>query len=188
MGNQIRNTLYLNATTAPSEEDLCWHPLVYVGTWAGMQQERFQITASQTREMLEHFEAGIPTNIGVPINEINHKHVDGALGYVRKARLDANGNFWGGIQWTERGKQFIDSGEFPFLSAVFVHNGPGEDPWPTAHNFIRVSLTDEPLLHATNHRPASSASMYRPTMTPDTPNGGQVATPRKHEPDHGGPR
>jgi len=183
MGNQIRNTLYLNATTTPSEEDLCWHPLVYVGTWAGMQQERFEITASQTREMLENFEAGIPTNIGVPINEINHKHVDGALGYVRKARLDANGNFWGGIQWTERGKQLVDTGELPFLSAVFVHNGPGEDPWPTAHNFIRrVSLTDEPLFYTQPAIGAGviSASMYRPIEdTPDTPNGGQVAMTRE---------
>lgn len=155
---------YLMTTTELQDDGLCWHPLVYTGDFEHPTQGRFRVTPDDLGAMVDAFQHGVPGRAGVPICEQNHHRVDGAFGYVQQVDI-RDGALWGGIKWSDRGKAAVESGEWPYLSAVFNLNyvdNPMFRDFPTVVK--RVSLTDEPFFHAQPVLDGSgyqiSASMY----------------------------
>jgi len=102
------------------------HPLIYPGIWEHPSYGVFKVTPSDIEGMVAAFAAGVPTQLGIPIDErAEHSpNPDGAYGWIKDLVVqDVDGHegvLCGAIEWTEMGRQKVESQETPFVSAHFI--------------------------------------------------------------------
>lgn len=116
------------SVSEPDSDGLIWHPLVFRGGYNHPQAGPFHIGTKETTQILANFEAGIPSQGGIPIDEdgLHQQRAGGAFGWIEKLEK-RNGSIWGGIRWAPEGKVAVESGQFKFVSARFE---PGHDNRP----------------------------------------------------------
>lgn len=102
------------------------HPLIYPGIWKHPSYGDFEVTSDDIDMMLAAFRAGVPTQLGIPIDErAEHSpNPDGAYGWIKDLvvqTVDGHpGVLCGAIEWTAMGKAKVESNEMPFISAHFL--------------------------------------------------------------------
>ncbi|HOV50149.1 MAG TPA: hypothetical protein PLZ61_02255 [Candidatus Cryosericum sp.] len=107
------------------DDGLIWHPLIYPGVWEHPAFGVFEVTHDDIALMLAAFEDGVPTALGIPIDERNDHlpNPEGAYGWIRALEIRDVDGYKGvlccGVEYTELGKAKIASRELPFISAHF---------------------------------------------------------------------
>jgi len=118
---------FITAAVGDADSDgLVWHPLVFRGGWNHPQSGTFHIGTKETTQMLANFEAGVPSQGGIPIDEdgMHQQRAEGAFGWIEKLEK-RDGSVWGGIRWTPDGEAAVESGKFKFISARFETGSDG---------------------------------------------------------------
>ncbi|MDD3494243.1 MAG: phage protease, partial [Candidatus Thermoplasmatota archaeon] len=134
------------AGAGQSEKGLMWHPLIYVGQWEHPAFGAFEITLDDLFAMASAFQGGVPTSLGVPIDEWNDHSIskDGAFGWLKalEVRDDA---LWAGYTLTPLGKAKVETEELPFLSAHFFVRGTADNLYKSESYIQSVALTSRPF-------------------------------------------
>jgi len=137
-------------------DGLVWHPIMRVGKWRHPKFGEFSITPQDLEEMKAAFMAGIPTSIGIPIDERgDHSFsADGSFGWLRKLEIRGD-TLWAGIEYTDMGRKKVQSRELPFISPHFFL-GAEPDPVYGARTFIEsAALTSRPFFWDQPHLSAA---------------------------------
>jgi hypothetical protein len=159
---------FIVASVGEADGDgLVWHPLVFRGGWTHPQSGAFHIGTKDTSQMLQNFEAGIPSQGGIPIDEdgMHNQRAEGAWGWIEKLEK-RDGSVWGGIRWTPEGQDVVASGRFRFISARFTTSrAPADATFGDVGAFIRAAaLVTRPFFHA-QPQVEIAASLF--TVDPD---------------------
>jgi len=158
---------FVAASVGEADDDgLVWHPLVFRGAWNHPLSGAFHMGTKETGQMLSNFEAGIPSQGGIPIDEdgMHNQRAEGAWGWIEKLEK-RSGNVWGGIRWTPDGEAAVSSGRYRFISAKFE---TGQRPHPVFGEIgaaiIAGALVTRPFFYGQPELPVA-ASMF--TNDPD---------------------
>ena len=178
------NLVYINEgpaqaitlAVAPSVEEteakeLVWHPLIYVGSWDHSSYGEFEVKLSDLQEMVSNFEAGIPLQAGVPIDEdgVHDVRGGGAFGWVEKLEIREDA-LWAGIKWTQDGVAAIDDGRYKYLSASFFI---GENPYAKTSTLQAGALCTRPFFRQQPElQIAASEYNYKVEAAANTETGG----------------
>ena len=138
----------ITLAVAPSAEEveaqeLVWHPVIYVGSWDHSSYGEFEVKLSDLQEMVSNFEAGVPLQAGVPIDEdgVHDVRGGGAFGWVEKLEIREDA-LWAGIKWTQDGVAAIEDGRYKYLSASFFI---GENPYAKTSTLQAGALCTRPF-------------------------------------------
>jgi hypothetical protein len=134
------------------DDGLIWHPLIYPGVWEHPAFGVFEVTHDDIALMLAAFEDGVPTALGIPIDERNDHlpNPDGSYGWLRALEVRDVDGYSGvlccGVEYTDLGKAKIASRELPFISAHF-QIGDAEDMVYKGHSALikGAALTSRPF-------------------------------------------
>jgi phage I-like protein len=66
-----------------------------------------------------------------------------AAGWITDLELRDDGSLWGRVEWTEKGRQAVESREYRYLSPVFVYH----EPTKRILQLTSAGLTNRPNLH-----------------------------------------
>ena len=161
------------AVTPSAEEveaqELVWHPVIYVGYWDHLSYGEFEVKLSDLQEMVSNFEAGIPLQAGVPIDEdgVHDVRGGGAFGWVEKLEIRDDA-LWAGIKWTQDGVAAIDDGRYKYLSASFYI---GENPYAKTSILQAGALCTRPFFRQQPElQIAASEYNYKTRSDRDTTN------------------
>ncbi len=114
-------TLAVIPSTEEAEtQELVWHPVIYVGRWEHSSYGKFEVKLSDLQAMVSNFEAGIPLQGGIPIDEdgVHAVRGEGAWGWIEKLEIREDA-LWAGIKWTQDGIDAIEDKRYKYLSASF---------------------------------------------------------------------
>jgi len=138
----------ITLAVAPSAEEtetqeLVWHPVIYVGRWEHSSYGEFEVKLSDLEEMVSNFEAGVPLQAGVPIDEngVHDVRGEGAFGWIEKLEIREDA-LWAGIKWTQDGIAAIEDGRYKYLSASFYI---GENPYAETSTLQAGALCTRPF-------------------------------------------
>ena len=137
-------TLAVVPSTEETEaQELVWHPVIYVGCWDHLSYGEFEVKLSDLQEMVSNFEAGVPLQAGVPIDEdgVHDVRSEGAFGWVEKLEIRGDA-LWAGIKWTQDGVAAIEDGRYKYLSASFYI---GENPYAKTSMLQAGALCTRPF-------------------------------------------
>jgi len=150
-------------------QELVWHPVIYVGQWQHQQFGEFEVKLSDLQEIISNFEAGIPLQAGVPIDEdgVHNLRSEGAFGWVEKLEMRDDA-LWAGIKWTGDGVTAIEDGRYKYLSATFYI---GENPYAKTSALKAGALCTRPFFRQQPELQIA-ASEYNHADVAITPTGG----------------
>ena len=131
------------STEEAESQELVWHPVIYLGRWEHSQYGEFEVKLSDLQEMVANFEAGVPLQAGVPIDEdgVHDVRGGGAFGWVEKLEIREDA-LWAGIKWTQDGVAAIEDGRYKYLSASFYI---GENPYAKTSMLQAGALCTRPF-------------------------------------------
>lgn len=117
------------ASLEPGDDNLCWHPGMYVGHWEHPNQGYFDLENRHLDEYMASFEAHIPGPAGIPVDE-NPNHTirqEGAWGWAKalqRKTLEVRGRATDaillGYEWTKAGIAAIEDGTYKYISLHFT--------------------------------------------------------------------
>ena len=116
--------------------------LIPIGSWQHDAYGPITITASDIREFVQNFNAGIRK--GVPITAGHEGMMElPAVGWIQKVEARDDG-LWGTVAWTELGEEALEDRQFKFFSPEFYRDY--EDPQD--HQIYRNVITGGALTKA----------------------------------------
>jgi hypothetical protein len=128
------------------DEGTHWHPLIPAGSWDHPSFGPFEVTMADLTAMLAAFKRGVPTSLGVPIDEkADHSfNAEGAYGWVLDLKIH-DGILWGAVELTEAGRAKVNSRELPFISPRFMVGGEADGVYDAGSYIQSAALTSRPF-------------------------------------------
>jgi hypothetical protein len=163
---------------------LVWVQLAEVGAWKGHVAGPFEMTPKTFDEVVRNFDdRGLPV-AGDYEHASESDPTEGsvpqggapATGWAHRLENRGIGGLWGLVEWLEKARQQIKSGEYAFLSPAIRFGA--KDPQTGASIGARLSsfaITNSPFLtnigrlHAARDQPALRATDRAATAKPATP-------------------
>ncbi|MDO5649989.1 MAG: phage protease [Gallicola sp.] len=120
--------------------------LAVTGQWAGHKSGSFGISSADMEKMVVNFnKRKVDTVIDYEHQTLSGKEAP-AAGWIKELKIK-NDELWGEVEWTNKAKDYIKSGEYRYLSPVYSFGAVDErsGAWQgcTLHS---ASLTNKPFL------------------------------------------
>ncbi len=149
-GSVTDSNLFILKSSLEIAKDTPWLKIGVTGKWDGHASGTFEMNQTIFEQMVSNYERG-----GIDL-VVDYEHqtlwgdIAPASGWIRKDPVSLkaeNGEFFAQIEWTDRAKEMISSGEYRYLSPVFAPNtlaqSDGSNIGWTLHS---VALTNKPFL------------------------------------------
>lgn len=139
---------------APSE--------VLIAPWGTVHSDNgdFIVDAAVAKDIIDRFDAH---KVKVPI-DLNHETSKGgdarAVGWITKVHAKPNDGIYGAVEWTKRGKTFVEEKEFRYLSPGLAHKKGSNRP----HGLHHIALTNKPAIAG---MPALHSAVVAHAVTPE---------------------
>lgn len=145
----IENLFVLKASIDIAK-DAPWQKIGVTGKWDGHNSGTFEMNQSIFEQMVANYERG---GIDIVV-DYEHQTLWGgeapASGWILKEPISLkaeNGELFAQIQWTDRAKAMIMSGEYRYMSPVFAPNSISQsDGSNIGWKLHSVALTNKPFL------------------------------------------
>lgn len=124
------------ASGAPAE--------VMIAPWGTVHSDNgdFVVDADVAKDIVDRFENH---KVKVPI-DLNHGTSKGgdsrAVAWITKLHARPNDGIYGSVEWTKRGKTFVEEREYRYLSPGLIHKKGSNRP----HGLHHVALTNKPAI------------------------------------------
>lgn len=121
--------------------------LMPVGEWNGHPQGPIEITVGMLQQIVENF-GRFPLDIPIDYEHATESFVSDpapAAGWIKELELRPDG-LWGHVEWTDRGREYIEKREYRYLSPAWATNAAhpetGAEIGPM---LVSAALTNRPF-------------------------------------------
>lgn len=149
------------------QQDVVWHPLIPLGTFDHSTFGEFETTREDAEEMVANFTEGLPTSKGIPIDEdpTHTGRTNGAYGWITEMEV-RDGAVWAAIQWTGEGRDAVEDGRLPFISAHWYGSDSESPSYGRSNLVIAAALCTRPFFHDQPELRVATVD-YKPTEHED---------------------
>lgn len=146
-------------------EPPAWVPVLPVpGSYKHPKYGEIALTKQRNGRFVDGFNAGV-YQAQVPIDAEHETKVSGALGWIKRLRVNPDGSVDGQAEWTDRGEQMVEEDRFKYVSPEWYDEWTDPATGTTHHDvLIGLALTTRPFFKEDVLRPLAAGESTQEGM------------------------
>ncbi|GAB6100428.1 phage protease [Halanaerocella petrolearia] len=120
--------------------------IIPLGSWTDHPSGKFRVTKADVVKIIENF----AQEENDCVIDYEHQTLHGteapAAGWIRELINKEDEGLYAKVEWTKRGKEYIENKEYKYLSPVLLSSHQDEEGWNRPHVLHSAALTNKPFI------------------------------------------